>query len=320
MPPRVIVLTSRGESNDTETILGQVEQMGVQCICVADATEATAKIMAVQSLALLIDLRATDWRKSRLLQTAREINIEVLAFGTLPPGTNCDELSGLKLVTERDIPVAIERTLGRSRMKSRSRQPAGPAGDLAQQWMPQQRGHTQITERPEHNTEKQIDRSAVVGEPFRVEAAECERPENHLEQQAAKLRGMNEQLWNAIAERKAEELSLTKRLDELTATNEQLRRKVSDQANSQQSLEQEAESLRQCNAELEAVSQQLREEVSQYQRAKIELEKRCDQFERYLAEQSDRLAAVNARIKREASKREQAKKYLIRLREKLEGL
>ena len=48
--PRVVVLTSRGESAGANAHLDEAERMGVQCVRVASANEAAAEILGAQAL------------------------------------------------------------------------------------------------------------------------------------------------------------------------------------------------------------------------------------------------------------------------------
>ena len=96
--PRVVVLSRRAVPNGA----------GARTVPVASAYEAAAEILAAPAAVLVIDLGLVRPRDGRLVEIARQMAVEVLATGPLPAGLSADELSGVRLVAERDLPEAIE--------------------------------------------------------------------------------------------------------------------------------------------------------------------------------------------------------------------
>jgi hypothetical protein len=70
---------------------------------VASPYEAAAELLAAPAAALLIDLRALPVRHLRLLEIARDLSVEVLAFGPLPAGMTSDDLSGVRLLSRQAL-------------------------------------------------------------------------------------------------------------------------------------------------------------------------------------------------------------------------
>ena len=84
---------------------------GVECVRISTAYEATAELLAAPAAVLVIDLRTIHRRHLRLLRIARQLNVEMLAMGTLPSGLAADDLSGVRLLARADLPAVLE-TLG----------------------------------------------------------------------------------------------------------------------------------------------------------------------------------------------------------------
>jgi len=97
----------------------------VQTISVPSAYEAAAEMLAAPTAALVIDLRAMSGRHGGLLSMARELNVETLGFGPLPTGLARDQVAGLRLVRQEDLPAAISEALAKQAA------PAQPAVHLA---------------------------------------------------------------------------------------------------------------------------------------------------------------------------------------------
>ena len=81
----------------------------VHGIRVASPYEAAAEMLAAPVSVLLADLRSLSRRHLRLLEIARELDVEILAVGTLPSGLTAEQLSGVRLLSMRDLPAAIAR-------------------------------------------------------------------------------------------------------------------------------------------------------------------------------------------------------------------
>ena len=117
LPRRVVILASA---------LGELElaaeSSGVRCVCVSTAYEAAAEILGEPAAAMVVELRKLGRKHLRLLQVAREMNLEVLAFGTLPATTSSDDLSGVRLVSRGDVSAALERILATKQPPPEARQ------------------------------------------------------------------------------------------------------------------------------------------------------------------------------------------------------
>jgi hypothetical protein len=109
---------------------------GVECVAVQSAYEAAAELVAGDAnraaapnwagpangdrshpaatgavLALVVDLRLMSPRHLRLLQIARERDVELLAVGGIPSGLTPEDLSGVRLVARADLKAALEKLL-----------------------------------------------------------------------------------------------------------------------------------------------------------------------------------------------------------------
>ena len=80
---------------------------GVDIARVASAYEAGAEILAGPVAAIVIDFRALGSAHQRLLDVARQMNVEVFGLGTPPPGMGADGLSGVRLMSRADLPAAL---------------------------------------------------------------------------------------------------------------------------------------------------------------------------------------------------------------------
>lgn len=81
----------------------------LQCIRVASPYEAAAEILAAPTAALVVDLRLVAGRHLRLLEIARQMEVELLAVGAVPPGLTSEDLSGVRLTARADLPAVLAR-------------------------------------------------------------------------------------------------------------------------------------------------------------------------------------------------------------------
>jgi len=69
--------------------------------------EAASELLAAPTTALVIDLRLLAGRHLRLLEIARDLDVEIFAVGSLPIGMTAEDLSGVRLIARRDLPQAV---------------------------------------------------------------------------------------------------------------------------------------------------------------------------------------------------------------------
>jgi len=108
--PRVVFL-----SPDSATAGGELRPLadaGIECVFRPTAYEAAAEILAGPAVALVIELRMIGLRGLRLLEIARERDVEVLGMGTLSSGLSAEDLRGVRLVGRRDLPDVLGRLAG----------------------------------------------------------------------------------------------------------------------------------------------------------------------------------------------------------------
>jgi len=101
-----VVLLSRDPSPGTEL---PSSEPAFQLVPVRSAYEAAAEILAAPTLALVIDLGAMPRRHLRLIQVARQMEVEMLAFGRLLPDLSTEDISGVRLISRRDLSEALHR-------------------------------------------------------------------------------------------------------------------------------------------------------------------------------------------------------------------
>lgn len=77
------------------------------CVACASAYEAASEILAAPAAALLLDLRALSMAHLRLLDIARQMGLEILASGPLPSGMTSEHLSGVRLVSQKNLPAVL---------------------------------------------------------------------------------------------------------------------------------------------------------------------------------------------------------------------
>lgn len=69
--------------------------------------EAAAELLAARAEALVVDLRLLGGKHLRLLEIARTQGVEILAVGSLPIGMTAEDLSGVRLISRRDLGGAL---------------------------------------------------------------------------------------------------------------------------------------------------------------------------------------------------------------------
>ena len=81
---------------------------GVDLVAAPSAYEAAAEILVAPARALVIDLGMIWDRHLGLLTIARDLKIDILAFGAAPSGISAEELSGVRLVSLAELPATLE--------------------------------------------------------------------------------------------------------------------------------------------------------------------------------------------------------------------
>jgi hypothetical protein len=71
--------------------------------------EAAAEILALPVSALVVDFRAFGASHRRLLEIARQMDVDVLGVGALPGGMDSEDLDGVRLVSRRALAGALDR-------------------------------------------------------------------------------------------------------------------------------------------------------------------------------------------------------------------
>jgi hypothetical protein len=85
---------------------------GAETVCVSGAYEAAAELLAAREagagrLALVVDLGLLWPRHLGLLEVARKLDAEMLAFGTAVAGLDAEQLAGLRLVSRAALAEAL---------------------------------------------------------------------------------------------------------------------------------------------------------------------------------------------------------------------
>ncbi len=122
-PPRRVIVLSRGP-NFAADELSDID--ATRCVRVSGPYEAAAEIMADTPAALIIDLRAFSANHVGLVELARREGVETLAVGSLRPGVGADQLSGVRLVSRRDLAWALRRLAAFAPTAEKTNQPDGP--------------------------------------------------------------------------------------------------------------------------------------------------------------------------------------------------
>ena len=100
---RVVLLSS----DPSLTAAAWNDNGSVELVVARGAYEAAAEILSAPAAALVIDLRLLSPRHARLLEIARRLDLEMLAVGALPVSMSSEDLSGIRLVSRRDLPAAL---------------------------------------------------------------------------------------------------------------------------------------------------------------------------------------------------------------------
>jgi hypothetical protein len=104
---------------------------GAETVCVSGAYEAAAELLAARQagaapLALVVDLGLLWPRHLGLLQVARKLEAEMLAFGTAVAGLDAEQLAGLRLVSRASLPEALAQFARRQGQPVHAEEPAPP--------------------------------------------------------------------------------------------------------------------------------------------------------------------------------------------------
>ncbi|MCD6365269.1 MAG: hypothetical protein J7M14_05285 [Planctomycetes bacterium] len=108
---RAVILSRDGSLEASLRSNGAVR---LRFVSVRSAYEAAAEILAGPAVAMIVDLRILSPRNLRLLEIARDLNVELLAVGALPLHMTADDLSGVRLLSRRDIIGALETALSKT--------------------------------------------------------------------------------------------------------------------------------------------------------------------------------------------------------------
>ena len=104
---------------------------GAEVVCVSGAYEAAAELLAAREssagpLALVVDLGLLWPRHLGLLQVARKLNAQMLAFGTAVAGLDAEPLAGLRLVSRASLPEALAQFARRQGESGHAEEPGLP--------------------------------------------------------------------------------------------------------------------------------------------------------------------------------------------------
>ncbi len=105
---RVVVLSAENASTELPA-----ENEFTRIVRAANAYEAAAELLSEPSDALVIDLSMFSRRHVGLLKAARRMQVETFAFGSLPAGITSDDLSGVTLISRRDLSKISEKSPNR---------------------------------------------------------------------------------------------------------------------------------------------------------------------------------------------------------------
>lgn len=101
---------------------------GLRCVRVSSAYEAAAELLAEPSAALVIELGLLHGPHTRLLEIARDLDVEMLALGTLAAGASADDLSGLRLLSRSEVPAVLRKLgLAPAPIAEQPETPSGPS-------------------------------------------------------------------------------------------------------------------------------------------------------------------------------------------------
>ena len=86
---------------------GAMRAGGIDLIRVGSAYEAVAEMLCEPAAGFVIDLRLLGTGGLGALEIARQRGVEMLATGMVPSGLTAEDLSGVRLLARRDLPVAV---------------------------------------------------------------------------------------------------------------------------------------------------------------------------------------------------------------------
>ena len=86
---------------------GAMRAGGIDLIRVGSAYEAVAEMLCEPAAGFVIDLRLLGTGGLGSLEIARQRGVEMLATGMVPSGLTAEDLSGVRLLARRDLPVAV---------------------------------------------------------------------------------------------------------------------------------------------------------------------------------------------------------------------
>ena len=86
-----------------------LEIEGVRFVRAPTPYDAAAEILSAPTAALVVELRLLRGRHLRVLEIARQMDVEVLAVGTVPGGLTSEDLSGVRLTARGDLPEVLFR-------------------------------------------------------------------------------------------------------------------------------------------------------------------------------------------------------------------
>lgn len=99
---------------------GRLAESGLELVAVESVYEAAAELLADAAVALVIDLRLLGPRHARLATIARQCGAEMLGVGALTGSMPAEQLSGMRLVSSRELGETLSQ-LARAAKSSPSR-------------------------------------------------------------------------------------------------------------------------------------------------------------------------------------------------------
>jgi len=102
-PAARVVILARGDS--------PVPRLDARCVRVTTAYEAAAELLLAPTAAMVVEVGLLGPRHLRLLEIARDVGVEVLGVGVLPPGVSAAQLDGVRLVSSEAVASAVGRVV-----------------------------------------------------------------------------------------------------------------------------------------------------------------------------------------------------------------
>jgi hypothetical protein len=122
---RVVVLADPGRLLDEKNLPAPA---GLNCIHVSTGYEAAAELLVEPSMALVVELSSIAGKHLKLLEVARRCGVDVFGVGALPAELSSDDLSGVRLVSRKDLPELLARSArqgGEPKVRLQPRHTAG---------------------------------------------------------------------------------------------------------------------------------------------------------------------------------------------------